>query len=87
MVQWAMELSQFDIDHQPRMAIKAQALVDFVTEFTMADQDLEADYLTVYIDKSSASRIGEVRVILLSPENGVLKYGVKLQFPKTNNDA
>ena len=44
MVQWAMELSQFEIDHQPRMAIKAQTLVDFVAEFTMADQDLEADY-------------------------------------------
>ena len=83
----AIELSQFDVDYRSIMTIKAQALVDFVAEFTMADQDLEADYLTVYIDRSSASRIGEVRVILLSPENGVLKYGVKLQFPKTNNEA
>ena len=44
MDQWAMELSQFDIVYKPQTAIKAQALADFVTEFTMTDQDLEADY-------------------------------------------
>ena len=44
MVRWAVELSQFDIDYRPRTTIKAQAFVDFVVEFTMTDQDLEADY-------------------------------------------
>ena len=34
MVQWAIKLSQFDIKYRPRTAIKAQALVDFITEFT-----------------------------------------------------
>ena len=63
------------------MAIKAQALVDFFAEFTMADQDPVADYWTVYTNGSSASRIGGVRVILLSPKKDVLRYGVKLQFP------
>ena len=28
MVQWAIELSQFDVEYRPRIAIKAQALVD-----------------------------------------------------------
>ena len=44
MVQWAMELSQFDIDYKPRTTIKVQALADFITEFTMTDQDPEVDY-------------------------------------------
>ena len=39
MVQWAIELSQFDIEYYPRTAIKAQALVDFVTEFTLPEDD------------------------------------------------
>ena len=39
MVQWAVELSQFDIDYKPQTSIKAQALANFVTEFTMMDQD------------------------------------------------
>ena len=34
MVQWAIELSQFDVEYRPRIAIKAQALVDFIAEFT-----------------------------------------------------
>ena len=34
MVQWAIELSQFDVEYRPRTAIKTQALVDFISEFT-----------------------------------------------------
>ena len=30
MVQWAVKLSQFDIKYMPRVAIKDQALVDFI---------------------------------------------------------
>ena len=37
MVQWAVELSQFDVDYRPQTAIKAHALADFVAKFTMAD--------------------------------------------------
>ena len=32
MVQWAIELSQFDVEYRPRTAIKAQALADFIAE-------------------------------------------------------
>ncbi|XP_050278099.1 uncharacterized protein LOC126719608 [Quercus robur] len=39
MVQWAIELSQFDIEYHPRTEIKAQALVDFIAEFTLSDED------------------------------------------------
>ena len=34
MVQWAIELSKFDVEYRPRAAIKAQALADFIAEFT-----------------------------------------------------
>jgi len=34
MVLWAIELNEFDVQYQPRTAIKAQALADFVVEFT-----------------------------------------------------
>ena len=34
LLKWAVELSQFDIQYQPRTAIKGQALEDFVAEFT-----------------------------------------------------
>ena len=34
LIQWAVELGEFDIRYQPRNAIKAQALADFIAEFT-----------------------------------------------------
>ena len=56
MVQWAIELSQFDIEYHPRMAIKAQALVNFITEFTSPNEDSltnEAERWTIQTDGSS----------------------------------
>ena len=41
LIQWAVELSEFDIKYQPRHAIKAQALADFIVEFTPSHDDLE----------------------------------------------
>ena len=38
MVQWAIELSQFDVEYRPRTAIKAQALADFIAEFTTPEE-------------------------------------------------
>ena len=36
-IQWAIQLSQFDIEYKPMVAIKAQALADFIVEFTMPE--------------------------------------------------
>ena len=41
----------------------------------------------MYTDRSSTAGVGGVRVILLSPKQDVLKYGVQLQFPVINNEA
>jgi hypothetical protein len=38
LIQWAIELSEFDIEYRPRQAIKAQALVNFIAEFTAANE-------------------------------------------------
>jgi hypothetical protein len=41
LIQWSIELSEFDIDYrpQPRTTIKAQALADFIAEFTVKDDE------------------------------------------------
>ena len=39
LVQWTIELSQFDIKYHPRIAIKAQALANFIVEFTVLDDE------------------------------------------------
>ena len=62
MVQWAIDLSQLDIEYHPRKAIKVQALADFITEFTLPDKDSLTDGVerwTIQADGSSAQRGGE----------------------------
>lgn len=40
--QWAVKLANFDIRFEPRTAIKAQVLADFIAEFTTGNRDEEA---------------------------------------------
>ena len=57
MVQWVIKLNQFNIEYHPRTAIKAQALVDFIAEFTLPDESNltnEVEQWMVQTDGSSA---------------------------------
>ena len=88
MVQWAIELSQFDVEYHPWTAIKAQALVDFIAKFTTPeDVNSQKDLWTINTDGSSTQQGGGAGIVITSPEKDVLKYGVQLKFPITNNEA
>ena len=88
MVQWAIELSQFDVEYRPRTAIKAQALGDFIAEFTTPEEANRLEELwMINTNGLSAQHGGEAGIVITSPENDVLKYGVQLKFPITNNEA
>ncbi|XP_050280556.1 uncharacterized protein LOC126721549 [Quercus robur] len=91
LIQWAVELSEFDIRYQPRNAIKAQALADFIVEFTLSYEDLgEGEYnnkWVVHVDGSSTLYVGGIGVVLQSPEGDKLKYKTRLQYQTTNNDV
>ena len=76
MVQWTVELSQFDIEYRLRTTIKAQALADFIAEFTFPNLDQEAEYWIICVNGSFVTGLGGVNIIMTSLENDVLKYGV-----------
>ena len=54
LIQWAMELSEFDVWYKPREAIKSQFLADLIVEFTPAnnqqDGDQRAKQWVVHVD-------------------------------------
>ena len=58
LIQWAIELSEFDIKYQPRSAIKAQALADFIAKFTPNHGELDevdkAKKWVIYVDGLSS---------------------------------
>ena len=77
MVQWAIELSQFNIEYHPRAAIKAQALADFIAEFILPDEEnpnLEAKRWTIQTNSSLAQGRGGVGVVIIASDGEKLKY-------------
>ena len=91
LIQWAIELSEFDVRYQPRSAIKAQVLVDFIAAFTSnqgeLDEEDRAQKWVDYVDGSSTLYAGGIGVVLKSPEGDKLKYASRLQYQTTNNEA
>ena len=90
LIQWAVELSEFDIWYQPRHAIKAQTLADFIAEFTLSRGDIEgmedSKKWVVHVDGSSTQHAGGIGVVLQSPEGDKLKHKIRLQYQATNNE-
>ena len=90
LIQWAVELSEFDIKYLLRHAIKAQALANFIAEFTPSHNDLEVvedKKLIIHVDGSSTQYAGGIGVVLQSPEGDKLTYKVRLQYQTTNNEV
>ena len=76
------------MEYRPRTAIKVQALADFIVEFTTPKEaNSQEDLWTINTDGSSTQKRGRAGIVITSPEKDVLKYGVQLKFPITNNEA
>ena len=91
LIQWTVELSEFDIEYRPRQAIKAQALADFIAEFTVmedepSEEKLDEDW-EIEIDGSSVKGAGGVGIVFKTPEGHLLKHSTRLQYPTTNNEV
>ena len=90
LIQWAVKLSEFDIKYQLRNAIKAQALADFIAEFTPSYDDLdvmEDKKWIIHVDGSSTQHVRGIWVILQSTEGDRLKNKVRLQYQTINNEV
>ncbi|KAI3453674.1 hypothetical protein Pfo_010337 [Paulownia fortunei] len=85
MVKWTIEMSEYDIDYQPRVAIKAQALADFLQEMTPTDEVPEAWLL--HVDGSATISDCGAGIVLTSSEGEELEFAVKFKFKASNNEA
>ena len=80
MVSWSVELSEFDIQHEPRIAIKAQVLEDFLDEMVEDGQSQEPRW-TLYVDGTSSSKGSGVGVILEKEGEIIVELSIKFDFP------
>jgi len=87
MIGWAVELSEFHIEYQPRGAIKSQALADFTAELTPYLTEEKTTQWTLYVDGSSNSRSCGAGVVLEGPGEIVIEQALKFEFKASNNQA
>ena len=63
-------------------------MANFIAEFTTPENTGDQEDLwTINTDGSSTQKGGGAGVVITSPKKDVLKYGVQLKFPITNNEA
>ena len=63
-------------------------MADFIAKFTTPKNTRDQEDLwTINTDGSSTQKGGGAGIVITSLEKDVLKYGVQLKFPITNNEA
>ncbi|XP_011101938.1 uncharacterized protein LOC105179973 [Sesamum indicum] len=87
MVKWAVELSEFGVEFQPRPAIKAQTLADFIVELAYDEAGISTPSWSLHVDGSSTLTGSGAGIVLESPEGDKFEYAIKLEYPSSNNEA
>ena len=82
-------MSKYDIQFQPRQAIKGQALADFImecTHFSNTGEDKQTEWL-LFVNGASSSQGSRAGVVLVPPNGETLEYSMRFAFPSTKNVA
>ncbi|KAK0600228.1 hypothetical protein LWI29_012865 [Acer saccharum] len=96
LTKWAIELSEFDVEYLPRTAIKAQAVADFVAEFTepsievarmMVEQNKKIFKWQLCVDGLSNMHGSGAGVVVSTPEGDSVECALRFDFKATNNQA
>ncbi|KAK3010429.1 hypothetical protein RJ639_011088 [Escallonia herrerae] len=93
LVNWSVELGEFDLQYKPRTTIKAQALADFIVKCTLLEDPPQlvisevTDPWNLYVDGSSALGSSGAELILISPEGFTIEYALCFGFQASNNEA
>ncbi|KAK3043382.1 hypothetical protein RJ639_002684 [Escallonia herrerae] len=91
LVNWSVELGEFNIQYKPRTAIKVQALADFIVKCTSLEDPPQLvisevpDPWNLYVDGSSAIGSSGAGIILISPEASKIKNFTIRQIARDQN--
>ncbi|KAK1567163.1 hypothetical protein Q3G72_008809 [Acer saccharum] len=96
LTKWAVELSEFNIRYMPKAAIKGQAVLDFIAEFTepdvevkriMEDEQANEFQWKLHVDESSNTHGSGAGIVITTPEGDAVKCAMRFDFKATNNQA
>ena len=87
---WSVELMSETLTYAPRKAIKSQALVDFIAEWTDSQLPLtqvQSELWTMYFDGSLMKTGAEAGLLFISPLGVHMRYVIRIHFATSNNVA
>ncbi|XP_020977986.1 uncharacterized protein LOC110271420 [Arachis ipaensis] len=84
LTKWSIELSEFDIQFQPRSALKAQVLADFITELTPDEHNKTWE---LHVDGASSREGSGAGIILKEGNEVVAEQALHFHFSANNNQA
>ncbi|XP_075507597.1 uncharacterized protein LOC142544433 [Primulina tabacum] len=84
MIKWTVELGEYDIEYKPRVAIKAKAVSDFLSEMV---QPNEEKVWRIFVDGASSLAGCGVGVVIISPLGEKIKLALRIDSRVTNNEA
>nr|KYP44910.1 hypothetical protein KK1_033591 [Cajanus cajan] len=89
MMKWSIELSEYSIKYEPRGAIKAQALADFVMELTSPADEGEVGETQWILSVDGASNLegSGAGIVLEGPGGILLEQSLRFEFRASNNQA
>jgi len=89
MVRWALELSEFDVQYEPRGPIKGQVYADFVVELSSAamHQEGEGFRWVLSVDGSSNQQVSGAGVLLEGPDGLLIEQALRFAFKASNSQA
>ncbi|XP_025637138.1 uncharacterized protein [Arachis hypogaea] len=87
MMAWAVELSQYDLQYEPRQAIQAQAMADFLVEVTGEAPDVPNTRWKLHVDGASNQTFGGAGIILENSAGIAFEQSIKFEFSVSNNQA
>ena len=87
MVAWSVELSEFDIAFEPRGAIKAQVLEDFLVEMIVEKGSMEVAKWVLSVDGSFNLKGSGAGVALEGPDGVLIDQSLRFEFKASNNQA
>ena len=85
MIDWLVELSEFDIRYEPRGSIKSQCLVDLSAE--LRPLRILSGGWTLYVDGSPNKTACGAGVVLEGLDDLLLEQALRFGFRATNNQA
>ena len=91
MLQWAIELSEYEIKYQLRLSMKGQVMANFVVESSQKpvrdEEPHKEEWWTLWVDGASRSPGSVIGLLLQSSTGEQLEQTIRLGFSASNNEA